>query len=308
MARFIRWIPVLALALAASCGKAPENVSSTAPPANVAPTNSSPPHTYQVRGVVIEPRPAKKEVEIKHEAIPDYMPAMTMPFEVRDTNELAGLTAGDVVTFRLNVTDTEGWIDQIRKTAPPSGHVPTNSPANGVIQVVRDVEPLQVGDPLPDYHLTNQLGQPISIGQFKGEALAINFLFTRCPFPTFCPRMANNFAEVQQKMAEIPNAPTNWHLLTISFDPEFDTPEVLKRYGQAHGYDPSHCTLATGDLQEITALADRFGQTFWHDDTGSISHNLRAVVINAAGRVQRVFTGNEWNSAQLTAELVQATR
>jgi protein SCO1/2 len=264
--------------------------------------------SYDVKGVVVQVKPQEKQVEIKHEAIPGYMAAMTMSFDVKDTNELAGLLPGDAVSFRMTVTEKDGWIDQIRKMGnTPTGKTPTNEiPKTGEFRMVRDVEPLDIGDRLPEYHFTNQFGQRISTAQFKGQALAINFLFTRCPFPTYCPLTANNFAETQQKLLSIPNAPTNWHLLTISFDPDFDKPVVLKAYGERYKYDPQHWSLFTGELIDITAIAEQFGQTFWHDETGSISHNMRAAVIDAAGRVQKNFVGNTWKSDELVKELVKA--
>src|SRR5207253_7857688 len=128
---------------------------------------------------------------------------------------------------------TEGWIEQIKKV----GTQDTNaSPASSLFQVSREVEPLAIGQPLPEYHFTNQFGQPISTAQYKGKALAITFLFTRCPFPTFCPLVANHFAEAQQKLLARPNGPANWHLLTISFDPDFDKPAVLKAYAERYKY------------------------------------------------------------------------
>lgn len=257
---------------------------------------------FQVKGIVLEVVPREKSVKIKHEEVPGYMPAMTMPFDVKDTNELAGLEPGDPVSFRLIVTDTEGWIDQIRKTGPKTNDLPTT----GRFRRVRDVEPLNIGDALPEYHFTNQFGQPFSTTQFKGKALAINFLFTRCPFPNFCPRMANNFVEAEQKLLAMTNGPTNWHLLTISFDPEFDTPAVLKRYAENHQYHPDHWTFATGALIDITAIAEQFGLAFWHDESGSISHNLRTIVIDASGRVQKVWAGNEWVPDELATEMVKA--
>src|SRR5438552_15018434 len=283
------------------CGRAPE-----APLQREAVT---PPNThqkvFQVKGVVIAVKPREKSIEIKHEEIPGYMPAMTMPFDVRDTNELAGLQPGDAVSFRLIDAGTEGWIDQIRKLAiPATNSIPTAAP----FRRVREVEPLSVGDPLPDYHLTNQLGQPLSTAQFKGQALAITFLFTRCPFPNFCPLMANHFAAAQQKLLAMPNAPTNWQLLTVSFDPEFDKPAILKAYAARYKYDPAHWSFATGDLIDITALAEQVGLTFWHDETGSISHKLRAVVVDAGGRLQKVFVGNQWTSDELVEEMVKAAR
>jgi protein SCO1/2 len=273
-----------------------------------APSAKSVQHTneqiFQVKGVVIAVKPQEKSITIKHEDIPDYMPGMTMPFDVKDTNELAGISAGDPVTFRLLVTDTEGWIDQIRKTGPKTNVLPANAP----IRRARDVEPLNEGDVLPEYQFTNQFGKMFSTRDFKGQALAIEFLFTRCPLPNFCPFLANNFAEAQKQLLAMPNAPTNWHLLTISFDPEFDTPTVLKNYAAAHGADPAHWTFATGDKTEIYAIAEQFGVLISRDENGGFSHNLRAAVIDTNGRVRKIFIGNEWKPEELTQEILKATR
>ena len=253
-------------------------------------------------GVVIEVAPAEKRVTIKHDAVPGYMQAMTMPFDVKDTNELTGLAPGDAVSFRIVIQDDYGWVDQIRKTGKKINIAVTSTPFSSA----HDVEPLNEGDLLPDYHLTNQLGNAISTGQFKGQALAITFLFTRCPYPNFCPLMANNFAEAQKKLLAMPNAPTNWHLLTISFDPEFDTPEILRRYAELHSADPAHATFATGAVTNIVALGERFGLVFLKDQSGIINHNLRTIVVDASGRVQKIFTGNTWQPPELVAEITKA--
>ena len=280
-----------------------------------------PKRVYVVKGVVVSVKPREKSVEIRHEAIPDYMPAMTMPFDVKNTNVLSGLEPGERVEFRLAVTDTDGWIEEIKKV--PTGSVGQQSPAGAPtggqvaaggqppvggqsIRRVKDVEPIQIGEPLPEYQLTNQFGQVFSTRRYLGQALAITFLFTRCPYPTFCPRMADNFEEVQKQM--LARAGTNWQLLTISFDPEFDKPEVLKSYAQMHHYEPAHWTFATGSLMDVTALGDEVGLTFWHDETGSISHNLRTVVVDAAGKVQQIFVGNQWSSGELVEEMVKAEK
>ncbi len=257
---------------------------------------------FQVKGVVVELKPREKSVIIRHEEVPDYMPAMTMPFDVRDTNELAGLEAGDPVSFRLLVTDTEGWIDRIQKTGPKTNTPPTT----GAFRVVRDVEPLNVGDVLPEYRFTNQFGKSFSTTNFQGEALAIEFLFTRCPLPNFCPFLANNFGEAQKQLLTLPNVPTNWHLLTISFDPEFDTPDVLKGYAEHYEYNPAHWTFATGALIDITAIGEQFGLKF-ASEGGSISHNLRAVVVDGSGLVRKIFVGNEWKPDELVMEMLKAT-
>ena len=253
MIRLVLLMCMAALALS-GCGRPPAAVDSATPSAAVANARF-----FEVKGVVVDLETDGRTVKIKHERIPGYMDAMTMPFEVRDTNELAGLAAGDSVSFRLTVTDTDGWIDQIEKLNSP---VTTPPPTTGPFRLVREVEPLNVGDMLPEYHFIDQDGQPFSTTRFRGNALAITFLFTRCPFPTYCPLMSRNFSEVQNKLLAMSNVPTNWHLLTISFDPRFDTPAVLKGYATNYGYDPNHWTFATGELIDITAIGEQFGLMF----------------------------------------------
>src|SRR5688572_21364245 len=289
-----RWFGVLsacALIFLVSCTREAGN----APTASV--TSGSRTQVFQVTGVVIELDPDGKNVKIKHEEIPGYMGAMTMLFEARPTNELSGLAAGDTVSFRMSVTDTDGWIDRIKKL--DASPVTNTLPASGPFRAVRDVEPLNVGDPIPDYRFTNQLGQAVSLGQFRGQALAITFIFTRCPFPTFCPLMSRNFEEVQKKLLGQPNAPTNWHLLTISFDPEYDTPPRLKGYAKQYNAGPAHWSFLTGALVDITAIAEQCGLLFWRDGNESnINHNLRTAVVDAQGRVQKILPENKWTSEE----------
>ncbi len=295
------WLGLLVLLSVCSACKRKEQATQDVPAIQPA-TNRQ---VFNVKGLVLALKSAEKQVEIKHEAIPGYMPAMTMPFDVKDTNELSGLEAGDYVSFRLQVSDSEGWIDNIHRLSGPGTNGP---PTAGPFRLARDVEPLGPGDLLPEYFFTNQFGQRFSTAQFKSQALAITFLFTRCPYPNFCPRMANQFEQAQEAMLAQTNAPTNWHLLTISFDPDFDTPQVLERYARLHQYDPKHWTFATGTLIDVTAIGEQFGLAFWRDETGSISHNLRTIVIDANGRVQRIFEGNQWTSAELVRELLKAAR
>jgi len=265
-------------------------------------------------------------VVVRHEEVPNYMPAMTMPFEAKITDELKGLAVGDQVEFRMTVTDNDVWIDQIKKTGTGASATAGNtnsSPAvsssstsnsdqapttnTGPYQIVRDLDPLQIGDRLPEYHFTNEQGQAVNTLDFKGRAVAITFIFTRCPLPNFCPRMSTNFEEAQRKLLAMQNAPTNWHLLTISFDPEFDTPVILKSYAQRYKADPRHWNFLTGPPAATAEIADQFGQRFWREE-GSINHNLRTAVIDANGRVQQMFQGNTWTVDDLVSELVKAAQ
>lgn len=283
-------------AICVSCGKPTDNFSSEK-------STSTNRQIFQAKGVIEEIKPDGKSAVIKHEEITNYMAAMTMEFEAKNTNELRGLQAGDAISFRLNVTDDDGWIDQVKKLNVP----PTETPSRATFRRVRDVEMLNVGDALPEYHFTNELGQAVSLSDFKGQALAIDFIFTTCPFPTMCPRLSQNFSDAQKQLESMPNAPTNWHLLTISFDPERDTVAVLKSYGERHNYDPQHWSFLTGDLMEITAIAEQFGQTFWREG-GSISHNVRLAIIDANGKVQKIIPDNKWTSEELVAELLKAAK
>jgi protein SCO1/2 len=288
------------IALTAQAGAGETNVPV---PASAAAEAGPSLRAYKVRGVVKELETDGKTVRIRHDEIPGYMPAMTMPFEARNTNELAGLKPGDWVSFRMVVSETDGWIEQVRKLDVAEK---TGAPTSGPFRLVRDVEPLNVGDALPDYTFTNHLGQAVSLSQFRGQALAINFLFTRCPYPLFCPLMANNFEKAQQQLLAKSSGPTNWHLFTLSFDPDYDTPPRLKAYAERHHCDKNRWTFATGKLIDITALTEQCGLNFWHDETGGISHNLRTVVVDARGRVQRILPENKWSVEELVAEIVAA--
>jgi protein SCO1/2 len=261
---------------------------------------------YQAHGVVREIDLAQKTATIQHDAIPGFMPAMTMPFAVTDIRELKAVAVGDTVAFRITVTAKDGWIDHLQKLAA-APVVVTNIPTTGPFRHVRDVDPLNMGVPIPDYEFTNQLGEAVRLSSFHGQALAITFIFTRCPYPTFCPRMSLLFHDTLGLLAANSSGPTNYHFFTVSFDPEYDTPEQLKSYAEAHRYNPQHWSFLTGQLIDITALADGFEMKFSHDG-GSFNHNLRTAVVNASGRVQKVFTGNNWTAEELEEEMVTAAR
>lgn len=263
---------------------------------------------FVVKGLVKELEPDGKTIVIQHEAIPNYMAAMTMPFEVHDPKELRGVKAGDAITFHLVVTPTDGWVESIterQKPATPAPAPDATAPAGMIL--AKAVEPLDEGDMLPDYHFTNELGQTVNLSQYRGEVLAFTFFFTSCPFPNFCPRIVNHFAEADEQLRHTPGSPARWQFLSISFDPKTDTPEHLKAYAQRADYDPAHWSFLTGDLEQISELADQFGQNFWAEN-GSISHNIRAVVVDPHGRVRRIFQGNTWTVDELVQEMRQAAK
>ena len=298
----VNWKLCFALAALAAVFAACDNRPRIAA-AEPAPTNVAPRQVYQVNGTVIEVQAAEKTVEIQHEEIPGYMKAMTMPFEVKNTNELSSLGAGDKVTFQMIVLTNDAWIENIRVTEKSVKGAPTHGP----FRVVREVEPLKVGDALPEYHFTNELGQAVSTTQFKGKAVVISFLFTRCPYPTFCPLIAGNLAAAQRRLTALTNGPTNWQILALTIDPDHDTPAVLREYGQRFSYDPKSWSFLTGDLVDITAFAEQFELTFWHENGNQLpTHNLRTIVVDANGKIQSIVAGNKWTVDELVTGVVKA--
>jgi protein SCO1 len=260
--------------------------------------------SYPVRGVIKKVEASEKSVTIQHAEVPNYMPAMTMPFKVRDARLLEGLQPGDVVSFRLNVADESAWIDQIAKQSTAQQVVPQTRPE---VRLTRNVEPLKEGDMMPDYRFTNELGQAISLNQFKGQALALTFIFTRCPMPDFCPLLSRNFSAATQQLGGMPNGTTNWHFFSISFDPHFDQPPILKAYAQRYKYDPAKWSFVTGAMIDIDAITEQFDLPVMKIGE-NWDHKLRTVVIDATGRIQKIFIGNQWKSDELAAEIVKGAR
>src|SRR5262249_34987047 len=147
-------------------------------------------------------------------------------------------------------TDSESWIDHITVTEKASKSAEaaleaTSQPHSTSEQTVRPKHPLL------NYAFTNELRQAVWLSEFPGQGLAITFFFTRCPIPEFCPRLSKNFEEASQKLSTMLNAPTNWHFLSVTFDPEFDTPAMLKAYGERYQYDPAHWSFITGPTNKI---------------------------------------------------------
>jgi protein SCO1/2 len=264
------------------------------------PTTPTPTQNYTVTGVVQRIQPDGKTAIIQHDLIPNYMMAMTMPFSAQDTQTLSRIYPGDQITFTLHVTASDAWISNVMKTGR-SFATQKNPPAPGELAFP---EELSTGDPIPDCTLTNELGQAFQLHDLLGQPLALTFLFTRCPLPTYCPLLSDHFAETE-KLLQSSTSHTNYHLLTISFDPEFDTPEKLLNYASRYRKDTNHWTFATGDRTTVEQLGRQLGLLLFRE-TGTISHNLRTVVVKPNGTIHHVFRDNQWSPKDLTNALIQA--
>jgi protein SCO1/2 len=220
---------------------------------------------------------------------------------VKDAGELGDVKKGDPISFQLHVTETESWIEHIVRTGPtqPGGDATVHAAAPAAAQSSGP------RNPLLDYAFTNELGQPVRLSDFKGQALAITFIFTRCPIPDFCPRLPKNFQAATQKLSGMAQAPTNWHFLSVTFDPEFDRPAVLKAYAETYHYDPKHWSFLTGPADKIRELAAG-SDVSYQPENGLINHNFRTLIIDAAGHLQMVFPTSGDLSDAIVSELLKA--
>jgi protein SCO1/2 len=258
---------------------------------------------YKLRGKVVSTDAAKGEATLDHEAIPGLMEAMTMPYKLKDPTILGELHPGDVITADVLVSadpNADYLLDHIvvvgqakPDTKPPvSYHVPAP------------------GDATPDFKLRNQDGRQIHLSQFKGKALLVTFIYTRCPSPEFCPRVTRNFAEVERQLAANPALYARTHLLSVSFDPEHDTQERLRAYGATYiGSDAkdafAHWDFAVPEKPVLAEMAKWFDLGMTGEADGSITHTLSTTLIGPDGKVARFYPGNEWTAEQVFADVRQ---
>jgi len=256
---------------------------------------------YKLRGKVVETDPAKGEVTVDHEAIPGLMDAMTMPYKLKDPSILSELHPGDVITADVLVSDdpdADLLLDHIVVVA----------------QAKPDYKPTAVyhvpapGDLVPDFTLRNQDGRTIHLDQFRGKALLITFIYTRCPQPNFCPWVTRNFATVNKDLSKDPAVYAKTHLLSVSFDPEHDTPARLRAYGEAYigsgakdGF--SHWDFAVADKEVLGKMALYFNLGYTVQSDTTITHTLSTTLIGPDGKVVRFYPGNEWSADQLTKDV-----
>ena len=253
---------------------------------------------YTLQGQVLSVTADHKEATIKHEEIKGFMPAMTMPYKVRDANELESLVPGDLINGKLIVESNDAYLKDVKKVGQaPLEKAPDEPAARSGFELLKD------GEPVPPTKFVDQDGKKRDLKSFEGKALVLTFIYTRCPMPTFCPMMDRNFVALQDRIKADPNL--NVHLVTVSFDPATDTPPVLKKHGQKLGFDPRFWTFLTGDRDEIDQFAARFGVSVGRamNDQREITHNLRTAIIDRSGNLVKTYTGNEWTPAEVMADI-----
>jgi protein SCO1 len=265
--------------------------------------------SYSARGVVEKIAPDLSQVTIHHQAIPGYMMEMTMDFSVKNTNALSGIAPGDKITFTLFVGNNDEWIENIHRISRSAGVMTNQMSAPMDMSGNLTIPELKLGGLLPDYALTAEDGKQIHLSDFHGRVLAFTFFFTRCPLPDYCPRMNSNFEQTRKILLADGNAPANWQFLSISFDPGFDTPEVLTDYaGIYRGEDTNRWLFASAPTNVLADVAQRLDLSVVWQGNNIFSHNMRTVVLDARGGIYRLFDGNQWTPEQLADAITQAAR
>jgi protein SCO1 len=263
------------------------------------------PKRYPFTGRVVSVDSQAESAVIDGDSIPGFMDAMAMTYKVKPAATLSHLNPGDSISAEV-VSDPEDengrsdyWLENVKVTAHS---IP---PAAGKSSLHIPVPREQV----PDFSFVNQDGKSISLGQYRGKVLLVTFIYTRCPFPDFCPRVSNNFAEIYKQLGT--NAAlAGTHLLSISFDPEHDTPKVLRDYSfsVAHTHEPalfSRWEFAVPSASDLPRIADFFALTV-KPEAGLITHNLSTVVIGPDGKVMKWYHGSDWQVSDLIKDATAA--
>jgi cytochrome oxidase Cu insertion factor (SCO1/SenC/PrrC family) len=164
------------------------------------------------------------------------------------------------------------------------------------LAVATFVPTLQTGDTIPAIPLVDQSGRAFSMEQLHGNAVVLSFIYTRCPDPNMCPLVSSKFARLQAQIGTNPI-----RLVEITLDPRFDTPRVLRTYGQAFGANPNRWTLATGAPSSIDDLATRLGIATQWTTPATLIHTEAVIVVDRDGRIAETIGGNAWTTDQVIA-------
>lgn len=257
---------------------------------------------FPVRGRVVSTDAT--HVVLEHEAVPGFMDAMTMPYRLKDPSVVSELHAGDRISATILARQTpDGEFSD-----PELEDIVVTAQARPDYKPKLEYHVPQAGDVAPDFTLINQSGRSIHLRQFRGKLLLATFIYTRCNIAEFCPRMSRNFAAIDAALATNPRAYAATHLLSISFDPSHDTPDVLRRYGGSYTgrfskETFSHWEFAAPPPAELPAVAQWFGLGITPGEAGSLTHSLSTILIGKDGRVIAWYPTNDWQPADVVRKV-----
>jgi len=289
------------VALAAGCKsrrELPANAPSRPAITPGAPVSASA-KRYPLKGVITAVDFSKPAITVAHEDIPGFMEGMTMEFPVRDDPKVVALLRpGDRIEARLVIDGKVFFLENVLT----KGFVPTPTASSSSARP----EPnrgVGVGDLVPDFTLVDQTGKPVRFSQFRGEPVAVTFVYTRCPIATACPITVGKFSKIAAALVKEKFGT----LLAVTVDPAGDTPAVLKDYATRVGADPSRWKFLTGDPAAVARVAERFG-VLYYPDHGQIVHSQAVAVVDPDGRVANLYYGEEWEPESVLQDLEKARK
>jgi protein SCO1/2 len=253
---------------------------------------AEPVREYRLAGQILAVDRQLNRVTIRHQDIEGFMPAMTMPYPVRDARLLNGRVAGELVDATLSVQGTDAWVSRLTVT----GKAPITEAA--------PVLGLGPGDRIADAALVDQDGAPMRVADLRGHAAVVSFIYTRCPLPEYCPTIEARLGAVQQAI-KADQALAGTRVLAVTLDPAHDTPPVLAVHARERHADPAVWRFASGTADAIDGFGRQFGLavTRTSSEPSGIEHNLRTVILDPDLRIVAMLTGSDWAASEAISAL-----
>ena len=258
---------------------------------------------FPFTGRIISIDQGSQSAVIDGDAIPGFMDAMAMTYKIKDAGELKKLSVGDSIAADVVVANQDYWLENVKVT----GHTtPAQDKPGAAVHVPAP------GEEVPDFQFTNQSGKRVSLKQYRGKVLLLTFIYTRCPFPDFCPRMSKNFAEIYHQVASDAVLLEKVHLLSISFDPTYDTPKVLRDYGFSVAGSKQASLFERWEFvaprpADLPKIANYFALSY-KPEVGLITHTLSSAVIGPDGKIVKWYHGGDWQPSEMVKDAMDAAR
>jgi protein SCO1 len=262
---------------------------------------------YAATGMVMKVDPSHKTLVVSCQSIPGFMEAMTMPFTVHDAKDLSGLSPGQIVEFTLVVDQDSSYAEHIRiKPYQSAEQDPFTAQRLKLLDQISNgsrstTKAVNTGEVVPDFTLIDTHRRSVRLSQFSGKVVALNFIYTSCALPNFCYRISNNFGVLQRRFRD--QLGRDLVLVTVTFDPERDQPEILEKYARTWKADPAVWHFLTGPVPDVHRVTDMFGMDFFPDE-GLMNHSLHTAVIDRQRKLVANIEGNQYSAEQL-GDLVQ---
>src|SRR6266851_477570 len=266
-------------------------------------TKSPPVKRFPFTGRIISIDQGSQSAVIDGDAIPGFMDPMAMTYKIKDAGKLKKLSVGDSIAANVVVANEDYWLENVRVTGD-------TTPAPG--KPAAAVHVPAPGEEVPDFQFTNQSGKRVSLKQYRGKVLLLTFIYTRCPFPDFCPRMGKNFAEIYHRLGNDAVLSGKTHLLSISFDPAHDTPRVLRDYAFSVAGSKQASLFERWEFvaprpADLPKIANYFALAY-KPEGGLITHTLSSAVIGPDGKIVKWYHGGDWQPSEMVKDISDAAR